>query len=71
MNLHVLGDGQQSGAHLLDQHFIGFPQGVDVGIVAVTDIGQLFHQLIVVVAGAKAERGEGDTASALGFHQIF
>ena len=30
----------------------------------------MFHQPIVIVAGSKAERGQGDAALALGFHQI-
>ena len=71
LDFHVLGDGQQSGAHLLHQHLVRFLQGVDVGVVTIAGIGQLFHQPIVVVAGAETERGQGDTAFALGFDQVF
>ena len=70
LDFHVLGNRQQGGAHLFNQHLVGLLQGINVGVVAVTGVSQLFHQPIVIVAGSEAERGQGDAALALGFHQI-
>src|SRR3546814_7577939 len=65
LDLHVACDGQQGRAHLLHQHLARLGEAVDVGVVAVADVGQLLGQRIVVVAAAEAERGQGDAGLAL------
>ena len=71
LDLHVAGDGQQGGLHLVHQHLAAFLQRVDVGMVAVAHIGQLLGQCVVVVAGAEAERGQRDARPALVGHHRF
>ncbi len=68
LDLHVARDGGQGRADLADQHLVAFHQVVDIRIGAVAGIGQLLHQLLVVVAGAEAERGQRHAGLALLFH---
>ena len=71
LDLHVAGDGQQGRLHLLDQHLARFLQAVDVGVVAVADVGQAFGHRIVIVAVAEAERAQRHPGRALVAHQGF
>ena len=50
-----MGDGQQRCVELIDQHLARLIYGVNVSIVSIADIGELFHQVIVVVACTKAQ----------------
>ena len=71
LDLHVAGNGQQGRLHFLDQHLARFLQGVDVGVVAVADVGQALGHRIVVVAIAEAERAQCDARLALVADQGF
>ena len=70
LDLHVLGDGEERGAHLVAQHLLRFQRGVDIGVIAVTVVGDLFHHRLVVIACPEAERGERDAAVALPFDHV-
>ena len=71
LNLHVLGDGVESAAHLLHQHFARFAEAVDVGVVAVAFVGQGFHGAILEIAAAKAEHAEEDPGLGLVLDEFF
>ena len=60
LDLDVLGDGEQRRGELLDEHLLRLARAVDVGVVAVPVVGDLLHHRFVVIAGAEAERGQGD-----------
>ena len=47
-----------------------FLQGINIGVVAVPNISQLLHQMIVVVALPESECRQRDTALALLTYQI-
>ena len=64
MQFHVAGHGGQGRAELIDQHLACLAQVVDVGVVAVTGVGQLLHQALVVVVHAETQGGQRDTALA-------
>ena len=70
LDLHVPGDGPQRSLTLRHEHTLGLRQGIDVRMIAVAGIGQLLHQVIVVVAGAEAERRKRDAALALFLDQV-
>ena len=53
------------------QHFFGFVWVVDIAVIAIARIGQLLHQALIVVAGAKAQGGEGNARFALFGHHAF
>ncbi len=55
LDLDVVGDSQQRCVELIDQHLARLIYGVNVSIVSIADIGELFHQVIVVVACTKAQ----------------
>ena len=63
--------GGQGGRQLALQHFFGFVWVVDIAVVAIARIGQLLHQALIVVAGAKAQGGEGNARFALFGHHAF
>ena len=65
LDLHVLGDGDERAAHLIDEHFARFAEAVDVGIVAVSFVGEGFHGAVLGVGGAVTEHAEEN--AALGF----
>ncbi len=56
LDLHILRDGVQRRLSLRDQHASGLGQGIDIRMAAIADIGETLHQVIVVIAGAEAER---------------
>ena len=62
--LDILRNGQQRRGHLVYQCLARLAQGVDIGIVTVADIGQLLHQVVVVVAAAKPQGRQTNTARA-------
>ena len=55
---------------MFHQHLARFAQVVDVGVVAIARIGQLFHQVFVVVIHTEAEGGQGHAAFALGYRHL-
>ena len=65
LDLHVLRDGQHRRRQFLDEHLAAFVERIDIGMVAVADVGQLFGHRIVVVAGAEAQRRQRDAGLAL------
>ena len=65
LRLGVRRDGLQGAREVLDKDPTGLIQGVDVGVEAVSLIGQLLHQGIVVVTHAETNRGELDTLISL------
>ncbi len=69
LNLHVLGDRHQRAGHLLDEHLLGFLKRVDVSVVAVPLVGELFERRVFQVAHAVAQRAEEDFALGLLFDQ--
>ena len=69
LDLDVLGDGDQRRAHLLDQHLVGLARRVDVGVVAVALVGELFEVAVLDVAHAEAEHAQEDAALGLGLDQ--
>ena len=60
LDLHIFGDGEQGSRHLRNQHFFCFQRIVDIGIVAVSFVGQRFHLIILDVSHTKAKHGEID-----------
>ena len=65
LDLHVLGDGHKRPAELLDERLVGFPQGVDVGVVAVPLAGELDHHLVPQVAHPEPEHAQEDARLSL------
>ncbi len=60
LELHVLGDGEQRAAQLVDEHLPCLALPVDIGVVAVALVGELFHHRVAQVAGAEAQHREED-----------
>ncbi len=54
LDFDVLGDGGEGGGELVAQDFSGFFFAVDIAVIAVAGVGDLFHHGFVVVAGAVA-----------------
>ncbi len=71
LDFHVFRHHCQRRRHFVHQHFLRFVQIVDIRVIAITGIGDLLQQLVVVVAGAEAEAGQRHTAFALLFDQAF
>ena len=65
MQFHVAGHVGQGRRELIHQHLARLAQVVYVGVVAVTGVGQLLHQALVVVVHAKTQGGQRDAALAL------
>ena len=59
-----MGNGGEGGSELVLQHFFRFFFAVDVAVVAVARVGDLFHHLFVVVVGTETEGTERDAAFA-------
>ena len=70
LDLDVPGDREQGRGEFVDQHLARFVQGVDIGVVAVAGVGQLFHQVVVVVASAEAQRGQLNASLATMFNHV-
>ena len=70
LQFHILCDHGQGRAELLHQHLARFTQVVDVGVVAIARVGQLFHQVFVVVIHTEAKGGQGHAAFALGHRHL-
>lgn len=47
---------QQCGLHFGHQHFLRFPECIDIGGVAIPHVSKLFHQGVIVVAAAESQR---------------
>ena len=65
LDLHVLGDREQCCRHFLVEHLLCFERGIDIGIITVPDISDVFHHRFVVVALPEAKRRESDAAFAV------
>ena len=61
----VVGDRRQQRGQLVDVEVLGLLVGVDVAVEAVALVGELLHQVVVVVAHAVADRDEVDAVAAL------
>ena len=70
LQLHVVGDREQRGAHLLDQHAPRLEQAVDVRVVPVAVISELLHLRVLQIAGPEAEDAEVDARLALPLDQL-
>ena len=70
LDLHVPGHGVQRGAHLVHQHLLRFEERVDVCMIAVAMVGELLHELVVVVATTESQRGQGHPRGALAFDEV-
>ena len=70
LHLHVPGDGDQRGGQFVGQHLFRLHRAVDIGVIAVTDIGDALHHRLVVIAGAEAERRQRDAGVAVALHQL-
>ena len=64
LDFYILGDGEQCGSHLFDQHFAAFADRVDVGVVAVAFVGKRLHGAVLQISCAKAEHGKEDARFA-------
>ena len=71
LDFHVLRHGGEGGGQLVLQDFFGFFFIVDVAVIAVARIGDLFHHVFVVIARAETQRGERDAAFAFFRHHGF
>ena len=70
LNLHVLGDGHEVAAHLLDEDLASLADAVDIGIDAVAVVGQLLQLAVLQVALAEAQDGEERAAGRLLLDQL-
>ena len=64
LDLHVFGHRHEGAGHLVHEDLAGLAEAVDVGVVAVSFIGEGFHGAVLEVAGAVAEHAEEDAALA-------
>ena len=69
LKLHVLGQGHEGSAHLLDQDLARLEQAVDIVEVAVSAVGDLLHLGVLEVPGAETEDREEGSALALPLDQ--
>ena len=65
LDFHVLGDGHDGAAELLDEHLFRLQQRVEVGGVAVPFAGEFHEHGVLEVAHAEAEHSEKDAALRL------
>ena len=70
LDLHVLGDGDQRAGEPFDQQLLGLVDGVDVAVVAVALVGQLFQRRVLVVAHAETQHGQEDALLGLLFDHV-
>ena len=65
LDFDILGDGEQRRRHFVIEHLLRFNRAVDIGIVAIANVRDLFHHRVVEIALPKAKRGERDPAFAV------
>jgi len=71
LDFYVFGNGDQGAIDLRNKNFAGFFEGIDVGVVAVALVRQLFHGAIFVVAHAESKYGQKYTALGFGFDKVY
>jgi len=69
LDLDVFGDRDQSRVDLVDQDLAGFIDVIDVGVVSVALIGQLFQGRVLIVAHSEAEHAEKDPTFGVFFDE--
>ena len=60
LGLHLTAHGLEGAGEVLPEHPLGVLQLVDVVVGAVSLVGELLHEHVVVVAHAEAHGGQGD-----------
>ena len=55
LDLHVLGDGHHRSGHLIQQHFAGFAERVEIGVITVAAVGHGHHPIVPQVADADSQ----------------
>ena len=57
LDLGIFGNGLQRAGQVIDKEAARFFNIIDIGVEAIPLVGQLFHQRVIVVAHAHADRG--------------
>ena len=69
LNLHVLRDRDQRAAHLLHENFARLIERIEIGVVAVSFVGQLLHRRVLQIVVADTEHAQKHAALRFLFDQ--
>ncbi len=61
LHLGVLGDNLERSGEVFNKDALGLGERIDIVVGAITVVGELLHQNVVVVAHSETNRGQGDT----------
>ena len=68
LNFDILGNGHQRTGQLVDQHFAGLTEGINVAILPIALVRELLECAVFQVAHAKTQYGEEGTCFGFFFH---